>query len=251
MDAPQETRGPTSLLLTATVDVGDTVFVARSNPTQRLKDYEWALNRWLLNKSVEHIVFCENSGYDLSSLTAIVTKHRAQDRVELLSFRGEAPRYRGKGYGEAEAIKYALDRSRALGDSRWYLKVTGRYYVRNGAKFFSYLRRVRPYIMANFGHDLTWADTRIFGGSVEFLDKYLCPLRSRMDDTAGVYIEHALAMAVHQALFDMRTWSLPPTIPDIEGVYGTSNTRIELPRWRQFARELLFNVKRELYGRHP
>ena len=86
------------LLLTATIDPGNTIMVARRDPLLRLEDYRLALESWLSAEAAAKIVVCENSGYDLAPLRRIVPT-RAGREVEFISFSGnQHGATRGKGY---------------------------------------------------------------------------------------------------------------------------------------------------------
>lgn len=242
---------PLCVLLTATVNVRGTAYVTRTDPIQRLRDSEWALQDWLTRSHSVRVVFCENSGWDLTSLHRLVQMHGAADRVELLSFCGEPPGHRGKGYGELEILRFAAENSVAAREAPGFLKVTGRYRFHNAPLFVRAIQQAQPDVMASFGHGLTWADSRVFGGTFEFLQRYLFPLHDRIDDSRGFYMEHALAVATHLAIAEGRVFTLPPALPDLEGYYGTSNTQVRPPAWRRIAKQMYFRLKTDVYKRHP
>lgn len=125
------------LLLTATITplqgINNLSYI---DPRQRLRDYERALEHYLrLRRPNEKIVFCENSGSDLSTLKQIAEKLNASAAVEFISFHGNdfPPNY-GRGYGEFKMVDHAMNTSRIVLSARdddviW--KITGRYIVEN------------------------------------------------------------------------------------------------------------------------
>src|SRR5690348_5837628 len=61
--------------------------VGRSSVGSRLADYGTALKLWLGHPAVNHVIFCDNSGYDLSEIRNIVDKYNPLHKtVEFLSF---------------------------------------------------------------------------------------------------------------------------------------------------------------------
>ena len=82
-----------AILLTASINTRNCMFVKRSNPILRENDYCEAIVKWSeLNYPV---IFCENSGYNLSKIKKI------GHRVNFLQFDGQDyDRKLGKGFGE-------------------------------------------------------------------------------------------------------------------------------------------------------
>jgi hypothetical protein len=126
------------LLLTATITPPAGVpLLQRSNPQERLQDYEKALKFYLtlLNQSLDAIVFAENSASDISVLRGIVEQAGITNQVEFLVFDGldHPPNY-GRAYGEFKLINYVMKHSQIINGQEeditvW--KVTGRYIVNN------------------------------------------------------------------------------------------------------------------------
>jgi hypothetical protein len=213
-----------ALLLTATIDPMGMTHLARGDPGVRETDYRTALERWLRHGDWP-IVFCENSGHDLSGIER-VARACPNREVELLQFRGQTfPRHLGKGYGDLLIIRHALEHSRILRSADAVLKVTGRYYVENARAIVDGMRR-NPDVDAtvNLKRGLTYADSRVFGFRAPFVTQYLAAYQDHIDDSRGFHLEVALARAVLQALADGRRWAPLPVFPRIVGVYGTSNT---------------------------
>jgi hypothetical protein len=235
-------RAGVTLLLTATVDVGRTPLVARANPSTRLEDYRVALRKWALDESVGSIVFCENSGCDLSGLQDVAARASGgRKRIEFLSFDDRAvENERGKGWGEMRILDHILTRSRLARDNDKFLKVTGRYYVRNATKLIRYLGTHRDVdICCDLQRGMTYCDSRVFGGTVGFLERYVCSRASEIDDSQGIWFEHVLARAVLRAMSDGLRFSLLPCVPLVEGVSGSTNQRFG----RSVADRLLGPVK--------
>src|ERR1051325_10781717 len=90
-----------TVLLTATIDPGSTLYVRRRDPAVRRADYKTALRRWMDEPEVGEIIICENSGADLSDLAAMARSHPRNLPITFLSYRApESDGQRGKGYAE-------------------------------------------------------------------------------------------------------------------------------------------------------
>jgi hypothetical protein len=209
------------LLLTATIDPNGMPFTRRSAPRRRLKDYRNALKKWSSCTLFDSIVLCENSGHDLSELQASTC-----GRVRFLSFSGnDYPRHLGKGYGEMNILRHVLSES-ALAPDDLIVKITGRYYVRNADALIAYIKS-RPdcEVFCDITSDGAFAPSGMFAGSVRFLEHYLVIRQNRVNDTAGIYFEHALAEAMNQASEDGLRCVPFLDRPLIEGRSGTSSGR--------------------------
>lgn len=211
------------LILTATVQVSsDLCFTIRKDPSVRLADYKAAFAKWVHNPHVTAIVFVENSGFDLSEFRTIA-KGARQKQIEFLSFK--CPPFHGslgKGYGEMLCLEECLNHSELVNAADRFLKVSGRYYLSNADVLLKFIaEKDGSDVICNFKHHLTWADSRAFGGTVEFLRKYLCPMKDVVNDTLKSEFEHVLARAVHRLMADSGRWSMTPEALRIEGVSAT------------------------------
>jgi hypothetical protein len=235
------------LLLTATIDTGSTPRVVRSNPRTRLQDYEQALLRWLRSRSIDKVVFCENSGYDLSDLKAIAAQFN-DCQVEFLSFDGNAVgALRGKGFAELNIILHALSHSSLLSHAQTVIKCTGRLGVRNPPSLISKVRAERFDVMCDIGRYLTYADSRFFAATPDFILNYLGREKDTVNDSNGIYLEHALACATTRAIADRKTWRPLPTNPQLVGISGTLGSRITDGPGKRQIRTMYSWIRRLVY----
>jgi hypothetical protein len=213
------------VFLTATITVKDHVGnTVRRDPAVRRRDYENALRCWLETPGNFQIVFCENSGSDLSSLQTLCEQHNPYRRqVEFLSF--DAPAYaphKGKGYGEMLILEHALKHSRLIQPQSPLIKVTGRHYMKN---FSALLQAVEQHseteIFCIFYQGLTYVDTRCFVMRACLAEKYLLPLAEQINEEQHLWFEHVTAQAVHRAIADQHCWRLPPEAFEIVGTSAT------------------------------
>ncbi|WP_273887057.1 hypothetical protein [Rubrobacter naiadicus] len=239
------------LILTATVDPEDMVFTKRNDPKVRLEDYKRSLTLWLNEPSVYRIVFCENSLYDITDLIRIAEQYEEADkRIEFLSFYGQDfPKERGKGYGELKILSHICQRSYLFNQSQSFIKVTGRLYVKNIQKIVAYLSKSEVDIMCKLNANLSWADTRCFGGSTAFLERYLLPLSEQIHDVEGIFLEHVLARASHKAMSEGKKWALPPVRPNFIGISGTDNKTYATSWVGAFVKQRSYDLKRWVFSR--
>ncbi len=211
------------LILTATVQVKhDMAFVARRDTATRLDDYKGAFTRWVQTAGFPLIVYVENSGYDLSEFRNIAAS-APEKRVEFLSF--VCPPFDGslgKGYGEMLCLKHCVANSEILRRAPRFFKVTGRYYLANAAALLQPLAERQDLdLLCNLEQNLTWADSRAFGASTEFLEKYFFPRLPEINDTEGSTFEQVLARACHAVMADRGSWAPLPEALQVHGVSGS------------------------------
>lgn len=133
MTSPSASSPTFTVLLTACIapkkEVG--VGLRRADPAVRLNDYREALKSWLrLNDArVTGIVFADNSGFPLETLTTFAERENSFGRaLEFHSFDYPAPP-EGMNYGYSEflLVRETLQRSEIASSSRHFIKATGRY----------------------------------------------------------------------------------------------------------------------------
>jgi hypothetical protein len=117
----------TAILITSTVNPNGMINLNLSNPGERLEQYIKSVNFYIDNTDFDVIV-CDNSNYDYSE------KLDKSNKVEFLSFDGNHVKNRGKGYGECEIIKYALENSsiiEKMNEHDRLIVITGRIIINN------------------------------------------------------------------------------------------------------------------------
>lgn len=243
------------VLLTATIDPGVAPNVVRRDVRTRLDDYKQSLTRWLHDPAPFAIVLCENSNFDLGEIADISEAHNPQGKpVEFLSFRSEREAVlRGKSYGELGIIAHALEHSRLLACSPMVMKVTGRLYARNAGRLLHSVCRASPKtVFCDLCVNLSWADSRLFCSTPDFLKDYLLPMRELLNDQLRnnrLDLEAVLARAVHLALSRGCDWSPLPVFPALEGVSGTFGSVYASSFIARKTHELMRKLKLLLYSR--
>ncbi len=106
------------VLLTMTIDVGNTAYTEQSSVQERIKTYNQSLKQWGLLPYEVYII--ESSGYG-NPYEAILRPEMHYRSIKL----PHKPE-RGKGYGESFAIEYALE-NMIPPEEKWICKFTARW----------------------------------------------------------------------------------------------------------------------------
>lgn len=234
------------LLITATIHPGSTPFVARSDPEQRRKEYFASFRRLLDSGLNADLLFCENSGADLSEFRELASHYR--NSVRILSFSGNAGAEKfGKGYGELEILKYCFATVPEVAQYRYILKISGRYQYCNIVELAKGISEATADVICDLHVNLQYADTKTFAFKPEIALKYLFPFQHEIDDEGRVFIEHLMARCVHRALLDGYKWSLLPATPITEGISATSNHPDRFTQWQQLRLYVIRRLARWIY----
>ena len=140
-----------TILLTMTIDNRLCYHPKNSNDSYmrdidiRMKCYVKSISLWC--KTSYKIVIIENSMHDrINDIIKIIENNKNSesldlsnnkkinliyDNIELISYNeNNSSSLYGKGYGERDSIKYAINNSKLI-DNNFIIKITGRYYIWN------------------------------------------------------------------------------------------------------------------------
>lgn len=213
------------VFITATIHCGKTPAVKRSDPEVRKLDYLRGLNSWLKRDLKADIIFCENSGADLSDFQAAVRSAGMDESVHFLSFSGNSGAERfGKGYGEIEMLKYAFETLPQLSRYHYIVKASGRYFYRNPIEIVQSISNATADLLCDIHHDLGYGDTHTVAFRPEIALRHLLPYQDELDENNGMIIEHLMARCVHRALLAGSSWKPLPCSPRCDGISGSWNT---------------------------
>ena len=194
-------------------------YTALQDSTIRKNHYINALN-FYLTKTDFKICMIENTNYDISSLFFYYIKNK---RLEYITFSGNNyDKSLGKGYGEAEIIKFALQNSRILNQSTYVIKITGRLIVNNiNSIGNNIMYRLIPNILRFDFMNKISIQSMCFVCPTMWLNNNIDSFLSDINDSKGVYFEHAL----FNSIIKSKGYILLPfyTPPQICGISGTSN----------------------------
>lgn len=241
-----------TLLLTSCINPGSTHSVTRRDPAIRLNDYLRSLKFFLQLRGISNIVFCDNSGYDLSDFKAVLNSHNPyQKNVEILSFYGQPSRpEQGKGAGEMQIIHYALNHSNIIRNSDMVMKVTGRLIAANAESIADAVSKILGVdVFCDLRRNLSTSDSRLFCATPHFLRTYFMPFQVVMDESKGICFEDILARAVHRAMADGIHWAMLPYAHDIQGVAATADMPLPSSRWNYASRAIFRAIKEKILSR--
>ena len=217
-----------SIILTACIKPINIPFLKRTSEIDRLNDYKKAFIKWCKNELVDKIIFIENSGYNLNFFNE-ESKNFPNKKIEIISsnLNNTFKKSLGKGYGEYLCLKEVFENSNTVNNTDYYLKVTGRYYIKNFNKIFDDFRKKKSDIYVCIKNNLTYVDSHVFGGSKFFFLKYVIPMTSKINDTNGIFMEHCVAKATLLGINDQLKFNHFSTYPDVSGIIGTNNKKIK------------------------
>lgn len=114
------------LILPATINATKCSMVSLKDEQERRRQYIEVLGKYLKNTNLD-LIFIENSGSDISFLKKIYKDF--EHRIEYISFNGnQGVEINGKGHGERNSLRYALQNSELLKNEKFFFKVSGRYF---------------------------------------------------------------------------------------------------------------------------
>lgn len=203
------------ILLTGCIDPNGMAYTALNSIEERKTQYVNAIQFYLKETSYP-IVFCENSGTDISYL---FQNHINSGRLECLSFYGNQNKEKGKGYGEAEIIEYTLNHSRLICDNCIITKITGRLIINNICNILSPLKKQDNFVSCLFHSDLKFADSRLICAATGFYTEFL-KNKDQINDNNGVYFEHILSSSVINSNMQYIPFSEAPEIIGESGTTG-------------------------------
>lgn len=223
------------ILLTGCINPNGMSFTSLTDISIRINQYITAIDFYLKNTDLP-IVFAENSDTDIKRYFSINNK-----RLEIISFKGNNDKERGKGYGEAEIIEYALNNSIIITASNSICnitKITGRLLINNITNVINqrFLFQNKNSIVVSFNSDFSFADSRIIIAPKAFYHSFL-KRKEEINDSINNYFEIVLSDFIkNEKLFDFYPFYIEPQI------YGQSGTTSEIyrPHEDSFKRRLSY-----------
>ena len=217
------------IILTACIQPKDIPFLERSSERDRLKDYKIAFTKWCKNKFIDKIIFVENSGYNLDFFQEEAKKF-SEKKIEILTsnLNNTFDKSLGKGYGEHLCFKEVIEKSKLFKENKFFIKISGRYYIKNYHNIFNEFKKKQSEIFVNLKHNFKYADSHIFGGSNIFFSNYVVPMSSKINDSKNIFMENCLAKSVLLGINNDLKFDNIETFPHISGIIGTNNKKIKI-----------------------
>lgn len=129
MPSPQPTRHRIPILLTSSVIAHDPG-VALKDTDQRIELTIAGIREWLRIDPSQPIVVCDGSGFDFSQRAAREFPDTTIECIHFHNDTSQVQRY-GRGYGEGEIVRYALDHSQLISEAGCFAKCTAKLWVSN------------------------------------------------------------------------------------------------------------------------
>jgi len=203
------------------------MYTKLQNSDHRKKQYIKALD-WYIKNTKFNIIFTENSNCDFSNM---YKKYIEENRLEYLTYNGnDYDKSLGKGFGEANIIKYAINNSKLICDDDCIIKITGRVKVLNISKLININAKE---IQCNRNNN-KYIESTIFSFPIQFFKKYFIKNINLINDSKSFYFEHALYKSVNeQNEFKKSEFKMNPKIDGFRGTTGRkySNQRDNYLCW--------------------
>lgn len=210
------------LLLTGTIDpsVFNNTNVKISASDERLEQYVTSIKKYIDTKVFKNIVFVENSGasFPLEEIENYA-KQRNQN-FELVQIKTDVSKTIefGKSYGEADCIEQGLLKSKLAKDEEFFVKCTGRVFVKNIDKLCGKKQNVNKFL---FRDDMDWCYTLIFQMNIDEYKKHFFRSKELCDEKNGIDIEKSFYKIIMEDDIRFKCFR---SYPNVEGVCGTTGT---------------------------
>ena len=184
-----------------------------------------SIEKWLEICPYGKFVLCDGSGFNFSSLVADKFKNA---NIECLFFNNDPHliHMRGKGYGEGEIIRYALENSSYLSQSTWFAKCTAKLWVDNfqqcvaqwNGRFLckAYFSNVFSFKKTS----LEYIDTRFYLADQSFYMKYLSNAHLNLKMNDGLGIEEKFLEVVNRQDLKKILFRISPIVSGVGGGSG-------------------------------
>ena len=235
------------ILITSSIIPHDTG-IKLSDPQVRLFHALESIEKWIKIAPKSRLVLCDGSSFDFEP---IVKERFPSASIECLCFENDALKIAdfGRGYGEGEIVKFALNHSVYLRDSDAFAKCSSKLWVENYAECvkkwrgdclfsgvfkntFSTLRSI----------EMIQVDTRFYVVQNNFYRKNLIDAHHKIGLAPGFGLEDSF----HQVLLTTKQrrylFAIPPVIKGVGGGTGTYYKSSWLRIWKEKVR--LKNIKK-------
>ena len=215
------------VLLTSSVIAHDTG-VALKDTGERLQLTLNSVGEWLRIDPTLQIVICDGSGFDFSGS---VRQHFPAANIECLFFQNDVSavqRY-GRGYGEGEIVRHAVEHSRLVAQAGCFAKCTAKLWVENYGDCLAEwdgrlcCKGVFLDVFAPFkATTLAYIDTRFYIAQVQRYREVLLDAHVRIDKERGYGLEECFRDTMQAAGLHSMLWRTPPVIAGVGGGIGMS-----------------------------
>jgi hypothetical protein len=229
------------VLLTSSVIAHDSG-VRLQDPVQRQRLAMESVHRWSSLSPETPLVLCDGSGFDFSPL---IEELPNAHQIECLRFQNDVATVRqyGRGYGEGEIVRHALEHSALIKASGAFIKCTSKLWVENFTECFQQwngnllLKAVFNNVFTPWeATTLAYIDTRFYAASIDTYRQHFLNAHLAVNAHAGNSLEECFKDKFVQAQFRGCLMSPPPVIFGVGGgtgnYYRNTPLRKQKERWR-------------------
>lgn len=203
-----------------------------------------SLRNWLKISPNSSYIICDGSNFNFSDL---VREHFPEAKVECLYFKNQEDLIRlyGKGFGEGEIIKYALENSEFLRASTWFAKCTAKLWVENYLECLSewngnFLCKAFFSNIFSFKNvKLEYIDTRFYLINKSFYQHNFFEAHIGVGGSSGISIEDRFLAIILSNEFKHFLFKSPPTVCGVGGGSGKYYKNSALRRIKEQLRCLI------------
>lgn len=203
-----------------------------------------SIGRWLEIYPQAQLVICDGSGFDFSSL---ILKEFPQANIECLFFNNDANmiHLHGKGFGEGEIIRFAIENSQVISNSSWFAKCTAKLWVDNFLDCVHAWNGI--FLCQAFFSDvfsfkktqLQYVDTRFYLVDKNFYIKNLLNSHIDIGGSSGISIEDRFLELIQKERLERVFFSTPPIVCGVGGGSGKYYKNSTIRRLKERLRALL------------
>lgn len=214
------------ILLTSSIVAHDTG-VALTDTQERTRLTLASVQEWLRIDSKHRIILCDGSGFDFSKLAA---EHFPLASIECLYFDNDpllVSKF-GRGYGEGEIIRHALNNSRFIAQAGGFAKCTSKLWVKNYPECLAHWNgslRLKGVFLNVFSPwratKLAYIDTRFYMTSCETYRRYFENAHLQIRKEQGHGLEECFLDVVQENGLQKMLLPIPPVIAGVGGGTGT------------------------------
>lgn len=214
------------ILLTSSIIAHD-LGVKLKDEATRLHHTIESIAHWTKISPHSPIVFCDGSNYDLRP---IVNKEFPKSTIECLKFENDQQlvRLHGRGYGEGEIVRYALEHSQLIREADCFAKCTSKLWVKNFVECMHWWNGdllchgifqsvFSPIQATNFKH----IDTRFYIVNKSFYRQFFLFAHHNINTSIGYGLEECFHKIFQTEGITRALFSVPPVIEGVGG--GTAS----------------------------
>ncbi|MFO0358015.1 MAG: hypothetical protein ACK50A_13760 [Sphingobacteriaceae bacterium] len=234
-------RSGNIILLTASIDpaVSNTPLTKITDPKIRLAQYTQVIEKLIETGAFSIIIFCENTNYEFNKDVLLNKAIQKGIELEFISFSGDHEKVKqlGKGYGEGEIIKYAIEHSKHLNDEAIFYKLTGRVFIKNIKRIVNKDHKKQT-IFIRAQRNKRIIDARFFKTSVKFFKEHLMNVFTEVNDLQKHYLE----MVYFEKLNGIGHIDRFSEFPFITGLSGSTGEKYDQSKYEYFKYSLLLRT---------